>query len=307
MLASDESKGVSDPAVHAPKRRNRRVLGRKGRRKLKKMLEIEAVLAAAEEGENNQSSSLDKSFLPSDRDYQWPAVKGLCSLDETDKLALIGQLGYFPGNALSVAARANEAFPDLLKDDTTPLVLKLYPLVLRDESDSTKSRRKRKRQSDDDDGAGDDNTNNSKEQKTPLVEPFPTMFWVTHPRLRALISKIELENRGSQYEILLKEDTKALESMKQAHLAYGKERYSMITAEDRDFISKRRWDSALDTSRGVAGMRNQAGVKCLHAHAAHYWSGCKENIIGQWVAEEVSKLLLDSDEKKKTSSSDADK
>jgi len=264
--------------------------GRKGRRKRKKVAQIEAALAAAEAG---IQLDLSEGVLPTDRGFQWPAVKDLCCLNETDKKSIIGQLGYFPGNALSVAARVNEAFPDssTLKDDDTPLVLKLYPLVLREEADGTKSKRKRRRQN------GDEKTN-------PLVEPFPTMFWVTHPRLKALISKIELDNRGTHYEKLLQKDSKALESMKKAHLAYGKERHSMITAEDLDYISKRRWDSALDPSRGVAGICRHTGIKCLHAHAAHFWSGCKDNIVGQWVAEEVSNLLLE-DEKK--TSPDTDK
>jgi hypothetical protein len=84
-----------------------------------------------------------------------------------------------------------------------------------------------------------------------------------------------------------------LESMKKAHLAYGKERFSMITSQDREYLAKRRWDSALDMSRGVAGIRNHSAIKCLHAHTAHFWSGCQENVVGQWVADEVLSLLQD--------------
>lgn len=281
-------------------------LGRKGRRKRKRIAEIEAAAVVAAIGENSLPEQSAATIIPKDRDYQWPAVRELCTLNDTDKKSLIAQLGYYPGNALSVAARANEAFPEtIFKDDTSPLVLKLYPLVLRDESDGTKTRRKRKHQEDNkaSSGMGEDKVSN----KDYLVEPFPTIFWVTDPRLRALISKIEIENRGSQYEKKLKNDTEALESMKQAHLAYGKERLSLIASQDREYIEKRGWESALDISRGVAGIRNYSAVKCLHAHAAHFWSGCQENLVGQWVAEEVVSLLQEGDDSAKQSSPCTDK
>ena len=43
----------------------------------------------------------------------------------------------------------------------------------------------------------------------------------------------------------------------------------------------------LHTSGVVAGIRNHGAVKCLHAHAAHFWSGCKDNVV----SEEVTALL----------------
>lgn len=296
---TDVTKQTSE-LMEAPSTNNnekkRTRLGRKGRRKRKRIAEIQAAAEAAQaaqaaqaHGEMTVPEQSSTTILPTDRDSQWPAVRELCSLDDDDKHSLIAQLGYYPGNAVSVAARTNAAFPEtIFKEDSTPLVLKLYPLVLRDESDGTKTRRKRKGQ---DDKASDDDEDPSK--KNHLVEPFPTIFWMTHPRLRALISKIEIENRGSQYEKRLQEDTKALESMKQAHLAYGNERFSMITSQDREYIEKRGWNSALDIPRGVAGIRNHSAIKCLHAHAAHFWSGCQENVVGRWVAEEVLAMLQD--------------
>jgi hypothetical protein len=286
------------------KTEKKRRLGRKGRRKQRRIAEIEAAAAAAAQanGKMTDQSPATTTIIPQDRDHQWPAVRELCSLEDADKQSLVAQLGYYPGNAVAVAARANEAFPaTIFKDDSTPLVLKLYPLVLRDESDSTKGRRKRKRQQQDNKassekgGDGDDDDDDEASKKKHLVEPFPTMFWVTHPRLRALISKIEIENRGSQYEKILQNDAKALESMKKAHLAYGTERLSMITSQDREYLAKRRWESAVDISRGVAGIRNYSAIKCLHAHAAHFWSGCQDNVVGQWVAEEVLSLLQGGD------------
>jgi len=89
-----------------------------------------------------------------------------------------------------------------------PLVIKLYPLVLRDESSSTKRRRKRCREENKDDFIDHDDTNINgtttavkvsarksetmdttikstiDAEATPLMEPFPTIYWVTHPYFR---------------------------------------------------------------------------------------------------------------------------
>jgi hypothetical protein len=90
---------------------------------------------------------------------------------------------------------------------------------------------------------------------------------------------------------MLLNDPQLLETMSRAHRAYGEERQAMITENDREYISNRGWDRALDTSKGVAGIRNYGAVKCLHAHAAHFWSGCQDNVVGKWVSDEVAELL----------------
>jgi len=281
------------------KRKNK--LGRKARKKKKKAEAIEAAVALHCQGRDptDTSSTNDATILlPEDRDSQWPSIRDVCSLTEDDKRSLVAQLGYIPGNAVSVAARVGDVFPTFYRDDSSPLVLKLYPLVLRKESDSTKSRRKRKRHHDD-----------SNDKDDTLIEPFPTTFWVTHSRFKALISKIELRNQGTEYEKRLLNDPQLLETMVRAHRTYGEERQAMVTKEDRDYISKRGWDPALDPSKGVAGIRNHGAVKCLHAHAAHFWSGCHENVVGKWVSEEVLELLTqqarqsDAEETSQTTSS----
>lgn len=286
LSMSDPEEDATEPTS---KRRN---LGRKGRHRVKKLLEIEAAGAAA------ASTTALPTIIPTDRNYVWPAVQELCELSKSnntnnnntanDEQALLGQLGYLPGNALSVAARASDAFPECAKDDSSPLVLKLYPLVLRDESDGTKRKRKRQKQQHQE---ASTTTTISEEIKSPLMEPFPTIYWVTHPRIKALISKLELDKWGTKLEKRLQEESDALESMQRAHKEYGQERYNMITTEDREWIQQRKWDAAFAVTRGVAGIRNYASIKCLHAHAAHYWSGCQDNIVGKWVAKEVSSLL----------------
>jgi hypothetical protein len=242
-----------------------------------------------------------------------------------------------------------------------PLVIKLYPLVLRDESSSTKRRRKRRRAEAEDDstdhtgtsanataaasntstrttGTRDDSKDNADatlfpSKTTPLMEPFPTIYWVTHPLIKAFISKLELDRINVQFEQrLLDEGTEGnksgeshptttttnnnsnnntnagdacdpsspLESMKRAHRSYGKERRGLLSQRDIEYVKGRRWYSdyasppiakaatkPFSDGCGVAGIRNPKAVKCLHAHAAHYWSGNGDNVVGRWVWERL--------------------
>ena len=126
------------------------------------------------------------------------------------------------------------------------------------------------------------------------MEPFPTIYWVTNPRVKALISKLELEKMGLELEQRLKESANDLESMKKAHQEYGNERLDLITSSSKDWkwIQEKGWEPAFASSRGVAGIRNLASIKCLHAHAAHYWSGCQHNIVGKLVADKVSSMMM---------------
>jgi hypothetical protein len=286
---------------------NRKNFGRIHRRRRKKVLAIEA--AAAEAAAGKTPSASVNSILPQDRGYQWPAVKDLCQLSDKDRHALIRQLGYLPGNAIKVAARRKDYFPTLSENqrdngdagDDEPLAIQLYPLVLRHESDSTKSHRKRKQQQEvEHNNSGHPGPSPiSGSKKNPLVEPFPTMYWVTHPGFRAIISKLELarqnNNEGTirHFEKRLQTDPTALDSMRSAHDQYGQERRKVITQHDWKWIQERKWEEAFAVTRGVAGIRNPAGIKCLHAHAAHYWSGCKDNVVGKWVSDEVQALLDD--------------
>ena len=317
-----------------------------------------AFVAAATSAANLETSVLTTTetttVLPTDRSYVLEDVK--TALSQVDRRDLIRQLGYLPGNALKVVARIEDAFSteDLQRlftaatvttdaNDTTttvcydsgqtdertkkmatmiqnmmkePLVIKLYPLALRDESSSTKRRRKRRREEIEDDST--EATNAGQPQTTPLMEPFPTIYWVTHPLMKALISKLELDRVNVQFEERLEEeevnqesdpstkkDVSALESMKRAHTSYGRERRALLSSKDKDYVQGRKWysdDEPTSATKlplakasippfsekcGVAGIRNPKAVKCLHAHAAHYWSGNSDNVVGKWVWERL--------------------
>jgi hypothetical protein len=140
----------------------------------------------------------------------------------------------------------------------------------------------------------DHDTNRSNDDDNAVLEPFPTLYWLTHPLLRILVSQLEVEGWGRQLEERLRNDVKAQESMQRAHAHYGAYRYQLLSLEDRQLLKQRNWETALcPDTRGVAGIvfaEGEAGsgakrgtttsslssricsVKCLHAHAAHYLS-----------------------------------
>lgn len=125
-----------------------------------------------------------------------------------------------------------------------------------------------------------------------VVEPFPTLYWLTHPGLRVAISRLEEEGWCHRLQDRLRQDPEALRCMRQAHSLYGSYRSRLLTESDRKLVEERKWhETALSPeSRGVAGIRDPAKVKCLHTHAAHYLSatstnGGDDNVVGRWVME----------------------
>jgi uncharacterized protein len=152
------------------------------------------------------------------------------------------------------------------------------------------------------------NNNIDKADDSVVVEPFPTIYWLTHPLLRVWISQLELDGLGVrlQQRLAAPGNEALLERMKRAHEMYALEREQLLTPADVALVQARHWDDALLLTkassskssrpiRGVAGVRNFKAVKCLHAHAAHYLSvggmGSRDNVVGEWVMQEVHKML----------------
>lgn len=116
------------------------------------------------------------------------------------------------------------------------------------------------------------------EETNQIIEPFPTLYWLTSPYLRAQISKLEIskEYNVQRMECRIRSSQLNLDQMQRAHKSYGNQRWNLLTSIDQSNIIQRGWKNVLDdTNRGVAGIRLKNGkgydcVKCLHAHAAHY-------------------------------------
>jgi hypothetical protein len=105
-------------------------------------------------------------------------------------------------------------------------------------------------------------------RNAPLLDdgtPMPTRFWLCHAGLRAAIGSLEADGgvRRSEREV----DGEALAA---THAAYAAER-------DRAIPSDHQGPRPFG---GVGGTRQ--GVKCLHAHYAHWLVGA-DDPIGAWV------------------------
>ena len=154
---------------------------------------------------------------------------------------------------------------------------------------------------------------NDEQQPKHIIEPFPTMFWLTSPKLRILISKMELSktNNVQTMEQRLRSSQSHLDQMERAHKSYGRSRWELLTPQDKESVLSRGWENALDERRGVAGIslvkERYDCVKCLHAHVAHYlaqvaeweeeWKDGREctrddlNLVGKWTMESIVETL----------------
>ena len=328
-----EEGGSIEMVEDAGKNLNKRHVSRAARRRRRKLREIQRVEESLNSG-HTEVSTTALQVLPVDRSRIWPAVlqHRNSKWTDADESALTGQLGYLPGNVIRIAARVRDV--SVLKQqaaetetgDDVPVVAQLYPIVWRNQHSGGKAGRKfksRKRQrqlsqaknTKEGDDASDDGMETEPASSTKnlsslgmLMEPFPTTYWLTHPLLRCLVSKLELEGYGVQIEQRLAADADSLACMHRAHAAYGQERWDLLTASDIELIQARQWESAFLPTRGVAGMsnKNHGAVKCLHAHTAHYLSGStgsSDNVIGKWVMGKVehrwSKTVVPSCDKEK--------
>lgn len=305
-----DSMGEASKQNGQPEKRKRKRKGRSSRRRQKKLQDIQQAEERLLSGDNS-TELVTQTTVPTDRHKVWPGVlerRGKDGLTAADETAIVGQLGYLPGNIVRVAARA-EKVPLLPVDDNVPIVLKLYPLAIRDvfaggKSEGRKCKGRRRGKSTkstcptDDDGVTATNTDTGQDaidkEEVPLLEPFPTQYWLTHPILRTLTSKLEVTDHVREMEERLSSNPKALESMRRAHQEYGQERWESLTNDDLKLIKERKWEPALDSRRGVAGITRHTTIKCLHTHLAHYLSGGRgsdDNVVGKWVMDSIAEML----------------
>ncbi|GFH51089.1 hypothetical protein CTEN210_07565 [Chaetoceros tenuissimus] len=301
-------------------------MGRAARRRKAKAKSIDQAVEAVLRGE-----TIEEEHLPTDRSQPLPGVlirrKEKQVEFDRDETFLVSQLGYMPGNAVGCVGRVshlkslypylynllkrldakrNEKLGDNQMKDAgdMPTALQLYPLAIRNIHTGGKAGKKfksRKR------GHEEmtkievnlEKTSDGKGAEQTVIEPFPTMIWLTHPVLKTLISQVELGSTDNVTKMQEKLHSKKeyLDKMKLAHESYGTDRWNLLTEDDRDDVTKRKWTEALGNKRGVAGIRNFGSIKCLHTHSAHYLAylgmtetAMTENLIGKWTLECIEEI-----------------
>lgn len=123
---------------------------------------------------------------------------------------------------------------------------------------------------------------------------FPTLFWLTSPYLVREVSVLEASGWIGRLRERLLEEPEWAEALRAAHAATARLRLELCSPGELEALraeSPRQYQALVET--GVAGMRGDTGVKCLHAHLADYLARRKAepgavNPIGR----EVARLLL---------------
>lgn len=98
---------------------------------------------------------------------------------------------------------------------------------------------------------------------------MPTLYWLVGSAEVYAVSQLEADGAVDEVEAII-----GLEAIDKIHASYGARRDALIP---RDYAGHR-------PSAGVGGTRR--GVKCLHAHFAHWLAGGND-AVGEWVATQL--------------------
>ncbi|HED03957.1 MAG TPA: DUF501 domain-containing protein [Candidatus Fraserbacteria bacterium] len=119
------------------------------------------------------------------------------------------------------------------------------------------------------------------ENKAGLLEPFPTIFWLSCPRLVRQIAKLEHQGLIRKLEELFRSDVRLRARYASDQRAYQLERWSSLNQRDKERVRRDpRWWAAF-WERGIGGLGDLERVKCLHLHYAHHLA--RRNVIGEWI------------------------
>ena len=106
----------------------------------------------------------------------------------------------------------------------------------------------------------------------PLLDdgtPMPTLYWLVGSAEVYAVSQLEANGAVDEVEELI-----GLDVIDAIHASYAQRRDSLIPTSH----------TGHRPSAGVGGTRR--GVKCLHAHFAHWLAGGND-AVGEWVAQQL--------------------
>ena len=124
-----------------------------------------------------------------------------------------------------------------------------------------------------------------------IWKPFPSFIWLVCPRLKALVADLEQQGFVKYYSQKLRTDEdfreeflKGQKEIADYRLKFAQERFAKPLPDHIYEILK---------NTSVAGSRDYHGVKCLHAHLAHYLA-FGNNPIGKEIIEKIGICSKDS-------------
>lgn len=183
--------------------------------------------------------------------FLWLELGGgkMHKVSEQDLAVITRQLGRSPQGVVGVAARCRKGFPQVIVNAPVRL-----------------------------------------EMRDGRVEPqiFPTLYWLTCPRLVAAVSQLEAEGLIARIQDQVDSNPELRKRLEAAHARTAKERVNLVANNDWAHLFPERWEVLSES--GVGGIRGQ-GIKCLHTHYADYLAA-RDNPVGEIVQEELEKRGL---------------
>jgi uncharacterized protein len=103
--------------------------------------------------------------------------------------------------------------------------------------------------------------------------PFPTLYWLSCPWLMAVVSTIESEGGVAYWAARLAADRELFDRLLRADEQYRARRAALVPAGPDPFGQV-----------GIAGQRDPAATKCLHAHVATALAGIDDPVGAELLA-----------------------
>lgn len=107
-------------------------------------------------------------------------------------------------------------------------------------------------------------------------EVFPTLYWLSGPRRKEKVARIESRGYIEEFEKELASAPKLKEEYEENERRYLTEQKDLLSEEEREFLRARGAMDALE--RGIGGIESDDHIKCLHLHLAHEIA--EKNVIG---------------------------
>lgn len=118
----------------------------------------------------------------------------------------------------------------------------------------------------------------------PGGKPFPTLYYLTLPKLVQAVSRLEDKGFVTDFEERIRCDSSFAKLYRKAQEAYINDRIE-ATGSRLEGLSPEIKQTI--TSTGIGGVKNLSAVKCLHAQYAHYLATMK-NPVGEEISLRIS-------------------
>lgn len=121
-----------------------------------------------------------------------------------------------------------------------------------------------------------------------VVRPFPTLYWLVCRELCRRAAGLERLGAVRAFEARLAAEPALAARAAADHAACSRERVALLSDADRNLLEERGWLAGLAGS-GIAGTRDFARVKCLHAHLAYHL--VHQSAVGSLIEERMAVSL----------------